>query len=102
MARPAPTTLAYKTCWRAPGYRDLRLVLVDPASGQEYELRLPPRDVQKLIFECADAAKQINNHPPLDWDQYRAQIFWPTIPPWMVGPAAPSRSAHAPSQEQSR
>lgn len=89
------TTLTYKTCWRAPGYRDLTLVLVDP-SGKEYELRLPPQDVQRLIFECADAAKQIGDpHPPLDWDAWPAQIVWPAVTPWKVGPSV------APAREQS-
>jgi hypothetical protein len=81
------TTLTYKTAWRAPGYRDLTLVLVDPATSKEYELHLPPADVQKLIFECADAAKQISDRPPIDWDTYRSQIVWPTITPWKPGPA---------------
>ena len=82
------TTLIYKTCWRAPGYRDLTLVLLDPANGKEYELQLPPKEVQTLIFECADAAKQIGDLPPIAWDVYRAQIVWPTITPWKVGSAA--------------
>lgn len=64
------TDLTYKTCWRAPGYRDLRLVLVDPATGKEYELRLAPKDVQTLIFEFAEAAQQIGDQPPIDWDTY--------------------------------
>lgn len=85
------TTLTFKTCWRAPGYRDLRLVLVDPETGKEYDLPLPPKDVQRLIFECADAAKQINDHPPLDWDVYRAQIIWPSVTPWMLGPTTPKK-----------
>lgn len=82
--------LTFKTCWRAPGYRDLRLVLVDPTTGQEHELHLPPEHVQRLIFECADAAKQIGDHPPIDWDAWRAQIIWPTITPWKLGPAQQS------------
>jgi hypothetical protein len=81
------TSLTYKNCWSAPGYRDLRLVLVDPATGKEYELQLSPKDVQTLIFECAGAVKQIGDHPPLDWEFYRAQIVWPTITPWKLGPA---------------
>lgn len=80
-------TLTYKSCWRAPGYRDLRLVLVDPATSEEYELPLPPKDVQTLIFECADAATQIGDQPPIDWDAFRVQIMWPTITPWKPGPA---------------
>lgn len=88
---PLTPPLTYKTCWSAPGYRDLRFVLVDK-TGAEYELHLPPKDVQRIIFECADAAKQINDHPPLDWEQWPSQILWPSIVPWMVGPAGGQRA----------
>jgi hypothetical protein len=48
-------------------------------------LALRPADVQRIIFACAEATKQISNHPPLDWDVYKAQIFWPTVTPWKAG-----------------
>jgi hypothetical protein len=86
------TILTYKGCWRAPGYRDLTLVVVNPATGKEFELRLPPEDVQSLIFDCAGAARQIGAGPPIDWDAYRAQIFWPMITPWQMGPVVPPES----------
>lgn len=81
-----PTRLTYKTYSHAPGYRDLTLVLVDPATGKEYELDLRPHDVQSVIFACADAAKQIGGEPPIDWNAYRAQIVWPKVTPWRIGP----------------
>jgi hypothetical protein len=81
------TILTYKDSWMAPGYRDLTLVLANPATGREYELRLSPKAVQALIFECAGVAKQIGDGPPIDWDVYPAPIFWPTITPWKLGPA---------------
>lgn len=86
-----PVQLAYKTCWHAPGYRDLRFVLTDEA-GTEYELHLPPRDVQRVIYDCADAARQINDHPPLDWEQWRARLDWPEVTPWMDGPRSGAQS----------
>lgn len=80
-----PTQLKYLTSGYAPGYRDLTLKLADSA-GNEYELRLPPDKVQSLIYACADVVAQISNRPPIDWDQYRAQLHWPTVTPWMNGP----------------
>lgn len=90
-ASPAPrggneARLVYENCWHGPGYRDLRVVLRDPRTGKNYDFDLPPADVQRMIWNCADAAKQIGDHPPLDWDQYRATIQWPTVIPWMPGP----------------
>lgn len=77
--------LTYKSCWTAPGYRNLTLVLTD-ASGKEYEAHLAPKDVQRLIWECADAVKQIGADPPIDWPEYPTQIVWPQITPWIAGP----------------
>lgn len=83
--RPAPRiSLTLRTSGYAPGYRDLSLIVVD-ASGREYDLRLRPQDVQSLIFDCASVTKQINDHPPLDWDQYPATIMWPAVTPWKEG-----------------
>lgn len=79
--------LKYKSCWHGPGYRDLRFILVDE-TGKEHELHLPPADVQRVIFDCADAAKQIGDHPPIDWDAYPTQIIWPAVTPWKAGPPA--------------
>jgi len=80
------TVLTLKRIWQAPGYRNLTLTMVDPQTRKEYELRVPPKDLQRLINECADAARQIGEpHPPIDWDHYPAQIYWPTITPWMAG-----------------
>lgn len=81
------TRLTYKTYSHAPGYRDLTLKLVDPATGKEYELDLRPADIQRVIFACADATKQIGTEPPIDWETWRAQIIWPHVIPWRVGPA---------------
>lgn len=80
--------LVYETCWHAPGYRDMRIVARDPRTGKTYDLDLRPADVQRVIYDCADAAKQINDHPPLDWDQYRSTIYWPSVVTWMPGPPA--------------
>lgn len=80
--------LIYETCWHAPGYRDMRIVLRDPRTAKTYDLDLRPADVQRVIYDCADAAKQINNHPPLDWDQYRSTLYWPSVTTWMPGPPA--------------
>lgn len=92
-ARPGhEARLIYENCWHGPGYRDLRMVLRDPKTGKTYDLDLRPADVQRVIYDCADAAKQINNHPPLDWDQYRTTIHWPNVVTWMPGPAAPKDS----------
>lgn len=83
------TDLTLKSIWRASGYRDLTLTMVDPTSRMEYELHLPPKAVQRLIHECADAVRQIGEkHPPIDWDQYPTQILWPEVTPWMAGPRA--------------
>lgn len=77
--------LKYKSCWHGPGYRDLLVVLVDEA-GKEHELHLPPADVQRVIFDCAEAATQIGEpHPPIDWEQWPNQLVWPTITPWKAG-----------------
>lgn len=90
-----PTQLSYVTSSYAPGYRDLTLILTDNA-GNNYELRLPPGKVQTLIYACADVVKQIGvPHPPIDWDQYRAQINWPAVTPWMNGPAKEDRRAES-------
>jgi len=88
----APTTrLTYETYSQAPGYRDLTLKLTDPKTGKEYDLDLRPADVQRVIWACAEVAKQIGDLPPIDWEAYRSQIFWPTITPWKVGESAPQR-----------
>jgi len=87
-----PTQLRYVTSGYAPGYRDLTLKLAD-AAGNEYELRLPPEKVQTLIYAVADVTRQINDHPPLDWDWWRAQIVWPAVTPWMPGPINPPAPA---------
>lgn len=87
------TTLTLQHIWTAPGYRDLRLVMLDPATRKEYELQLGPKDLQRLIYECADAVKQIGDpHPPIDWDRYPVQIHWPTVTPWAAGPAPKAKS----------
>jgi hypothetical protein len=83
-----PTALVYKSCWQAPGYRSPKLTFVDPASGREYECSLSPRDLQRVILECAESAKQISSHPPIDWDEYPRQVYWPSITPWVPGPSA--------------
>jgi hypothetical protein len=83
--------LALKNIWNGPGYRDLRLDMIDPDTRREYALRLSPQDVQRLIYACADAVKQIGTHPPLDWKYYPTQIHWPEVRPWMVGPAITPR-----------
>ena len=80
------TQLNYKHYWVAPGYRDVLLVMVDPLTLKEYELRLAPADVQRLIFGFADATKQIGTEPPIDWDAYPTQIAWPQVTPWRAGP----------------
>lgn len=86
-ARPGhEARLVYETCWHAPGYRNMRIVARDPRTGKTYDLDLRPADVQRVIYDCADAAKQINDHPPLDWDQYRTTIDWPSVVTWMPGP----------------
>lgn len=85
--------LKYLTSSYAPGYRDLTLIAVDPETGQRFELHLPPGDVERVMFACADVVKQIGNHPPLDWDQYRATIHMPQVTPWMPGPVAQKESA---------
>jgi len=90
------TELRFKSCWRAPGYRDLDFVLIDKG-GREYRLRLPPADVQRVIFECADAAKQIGDHPPLDWDRWPATIYWPVVTPWKAGETRTVKSQEASS-----
>lgn len=77
--------LKYVTYAHAPGYRDLDLRLVDEA-GREYRLVLPPKDVQSLIFACAEVAGQIGTLPPIDWDAYPTTITWPTITPWKALP----------------
>lgn len=78
-------SLDLKGIWQAPGYRSLTLSLIDPVSKREYDVHLSPKDLQHLINECADAAKQIGTEPPIDWDQYPSQVYWPTITPWKVG-----------------
>ena len=81
-----PTQLEYVTSGYAPGYRYLTLTLKDSA-GNEYELQLSPAKVQTLIYACTDVVRQINNHPPLDWDRYPSQIYWPAVQVlWMRGP----------------
>lgn len=79
-------SLSYKGCWQAPGYRQLSIVAVDEA-GREYDLHIPAKELQRLINECADAAKQIGGHPPIDWDDYPVQIYWPQVSPWIAGPS---------------
>ncbi len=86
--RGSQARLVYETCWHAPGYRDMSIIARDPRTGKTYDLDLRPADVQRVIWDCADAAKQINDHPPLDWDQYRATIYWPSVVTWMPGPPA--------------
>ena len=77
------SNLNLKSVWQAPGYRELTLVMADPATRKEYKLRLSPKDVQRLIYECADAVKQTGEpHPPIDWEEYPFQIHWPDITPW--------------------
>jgi len=78
------TFLTYKTYSTAPGYRSLGVVAVDK-DGQEYELRLNPDGLENLIFACADVAKQIGDHPPLDWDQFPRTVTWPHITTWKPG-----------------
>lgn len=78
------TPLKYVTHAYAPGYRELDLRLADEA-GREYRLLLPPGDVQRLIFACAEVARQIGVHPPIDWDTHRATIMWPAVIPWKAG-----------------
>ena len=79
--------LKYKSCWHAPGYRSLGVVMVDPETGTEYQLSVGPKDLQRLINDCADAAKQMNDHPPLDWQEYPSSVYWPVVTPWMAGPS---------------
>lgn len=90
-SKKEPRELKYVTSGFAPGYRDLTLNCVD-ADGNEYRLYLRPDDVQRVVFACADVIKQIGNDPPIDWDLYRTQLFWPQITPWKKGEAAPIRS----------
>jgi hypothetical protein len=91
MPRRPTTQLAYKNCWQAPGYRNPVFVLVDPKTGNEFELSLQPRDLQRVINECADAAKQIGGHPPIDWDQHPYPVYWPQITAWISGPPKPAK-----------
>ncbi|MCP1832786.1 hypothetical protein [Bradyrhizobium sp. USDA 4545] len=85
MTQPRPQ-LTLKTCWQAPGYRSPRFVLVDEA-GREYDWQLTPQVLQRVINECADAAKQIGPpRGPIDWAEYPAQVYWPQITPWAPGP----------------
>ena len=46
---------------------------------------------------------EFGDHPPIDWGAYRAQIVWPQVTPWKVGPpvAPPVRAALPQSQERS-
>ncbi len=85
MRKPGPN-LSYKSCWQAPGYRQLTIVVTDD-TGRVYDLHIGPKDLQRLINECADAAKQIGGRPPIDWDDHPAQIYWPQISPWIAGPS---------------
>ena len=78
--------LELKNIWNGPGYRDLLLVFVDPATKRETECRVQAKDMQRLINACADATKQIGAaHPPLDWDIHPTTIYWPSVTPWMAG-----------------
>ena|ERR1700676_1053726 len=81
--------LTYKGCWQAPGYRNLSIVATDDA-GKEYQVHVAPKDLQRLIWECADAAKQIGTEPPIDWADYPTQIVWPQVTPWIIGPSRPA------------
>lgn len=85
--------LDLKSIWNGPGYRDLLLVFVDPTSQRETEVRVQAKDMQRLINACADAVKQINMHPPLDWDIYPTQIYWPQVTPWMPGHSVKAKAA---------
>jgi hypothetical protein len=80
------THIELQNIWVAPGYRDLTLRCIDPATKKQYELRIPASGMQHLINECADAVKQIGIDPPIDWDLHPTQIYWPTVTPWKVGP----------------
>jgi hypothetical protein len=80
---PTPV-LKYKSCWHAPGYRSLGVVMVDP-DGREYQLSIGPKELQRLINDCADAAKQIGGHPPIDWEEYPHSVYWPEVKPWIAG-----------------
>lgn len=85
--------LKYKSCWHAPGYRSLGIVMVDPDTGKEFQLAIGPEQLQRLINDCADAARQIGAHPPLDWERHPSVIYWPSISPWRAG--APKKAANA-------
>lgn len=80
------TPLEIKQIWQAPGYRELSLTLIDPATRKEYRVQFMPTDMQRLINECADAVRQIGMGSPIDWDRYPTQIYWPTITPWRIPP----------------
>lgn len=79
--------LKLKGVWTAPGYRDLTLELVDAKTGQRHDLHISATEIQRLVNGCADAVKQIGFEPPIDWDLFRAQIYWPVVTPWKVGPS---------------
>lgn len=90
------TGLRLQGIWTAPGYRTLTLDLVDPATQKVQRVHLSAEDVQRLIFGCADAVRQIGRgEPPIDWDDFPFQIVWPAVTPWAKGTApAVAEPAH--------
>lgn len=80
------TPLTYKSCWQAPGYRSPTLTFTD-AAGKEYECTLTPKELQLVIYECAEAARGCGGKPPIDWDKYPTRVVWPQVTPWVDGPS---------------
>jgi hypothetical protein len=95
-AEAVSKNLNYKGCWQAPGYRNLSIVATDDA-GKEYQVHVSPKDLQRLIWECADAAKQIGTEPPIDWADYPTQVVWPQVTPWIIGQRRINRAATLPA-----
>lgn len=84
--RKSGPDLTYTACWQAPGYRQLTIVATDN-TGRVYDLHIGAKDLQRLINGCADAAKQIGAHEPIDFKEHPVQIYWPQITPWIAGPS---------------
>lgn len=70
--------LRYSTYGFAPGYRDLTIEVKDE-KGNVHELRLTPRDVERMAWACHEAAKS-GEREPLDWEQHPQPLSWPASP----------------------
>jgi hypothetical protein len=70
--------LSYGNYGFAPGYRDLTIEVKDE-KGNIHELRLTPRDVERVAWACHEAAKS-GEREPLDWEQHPQPLSWPASP----------------------